>query len=262
MKDYYSILELEHNAGETLIKSRYRQLASIYHPDKNPDNQNKFLDINEAYKTLVDPVLRNAYDKDLKKYKEFKKSLSENKITPYRARIRDGGNVNIDINFSNDILSVKDRNEINPESSKFIEKTISIERYLKCPACSGEGKDKGTVAISCSMCLGTGTVKNRETNINEACGNCGGYGDIFLYKCKTCNGMARIKSSEKIKLNFALDELMGGKRNIIFEDKGDAGVFGGKNGNLNIFVKINEDVLNKMNNGGKGFFRKLFSFKK
>ena len=74
--------------------------------------------------------------------------------------------------------------------------------------------------------------------------------------------MARIKSSEKIKLNFALDELMSGKKNIIFEDKGDAGVFGGKNGNLNVFVKIDEDVLNKMNNGGKGFFRKLFSFKK
>jgi molecular chaperone DnaJ len=262
MKDYYSILGIEHNADETLIKSRYRNLASIYHPDKNPDNQDKFLDINEAYKTLINPVLRDIYDKDLKEYVEFKKTLPENKITPFRSRLRDGGNINIEIDFTMDIKALKNRNGGKPETGEFIEKTLNIERYAKCPACLGEGKDKGTVAIPCSICRGGGAVKNRGTNINEACGNCGGYGDIFLYKCKTFNGKARIKSSEEMKLNFAIDELLGGKKNIVFEGNGDAGVFGGKNGNLNIFVKIDEDVSSKMNNDGKRFFRGLLFSKR
>ena len=162
MKDYYSILGIEQNAGETLIKSRYRNLAAIYHPDKNPDSQSKFLDINEAYKTLMDPVLRNIYDKDLKEYEKFKNALPENKVIPYRSRLRDGGNVNINIDFTNEIKS---------GAGEFIEKTVNIERYIKCPACAGEGRDKGTLATDCSYCLGTGTVKNRGTNINEACGN-------------------------------------------------------------------------------------------
>ena len=253
MKDYYSILGIEQNAGETLIKSRYRNLAAIYHPDKNPDSHSKFLDINEAYKTLMDPVLRNIYDKDLKEYEKFKNALPENKIIPYRSRLRDGGNVNINIDFTN---------EIKHGAGEFIEKTVNIERYIKCPACGGEGRDKGTLAKDCSYCRGTGTVKNRGTNINEACGNCGGYGDIFLYRCKVCNGMARIKTSEEIKLNFAVNELLGGNKSIVFEDKGDAGVFGGKNGNLNVAVKIDEDVLDKTSNGGKGFLDRLLFFRK
>ena len=74
--------------------------------------------------------------------------------------------------------------------------------------------------------------------------------------------MARIKTSEKIKLNFAVSELLDGKKNIVFEDNGDEGVFGGKNGNLNVAVKIDEDVFGKTSNGGKGFLNRLLFFRK
>jgi hypothetical protein len=74
--------------------------------------------------------------------------------------------------------------------------------------------------------------------------------------------MARIKTSERTVLNFGLKELLYGMKNITLEDKGDSGVFGGKNGNLNVAVKIDQDVLSKINNGGKGFLDKLLFFKK
>ena len=74
--------------------------------------------------------------------------------------------------------------------------------------------------------------------------------------------MARIKTSEKIKLNFSLNELLNrGDKNIIFKNMGDAGAFGGKNGNLNITVKIDEKVLNKINKSGGGFLSKFSFFK-
>jgi len=64
-KDYYKILGVEKDAGETEIKKAYRRLAIQTHPDKNPDDpkaQEKFQDVGEAYETLSDPQKRAKYD--------------------------------------------------------------------------------------------------------------------------------------------------------------------------------------------------------
>jgi DnaJ-domain-containing protein 1 len=37
-EDYYAILELTQTADDTTIKSSYRRLARLKHPDKNPQN--------------------------------------------------------------------------------------------------------------------------------------------------------------------------------------------------------------------------------
>ena len=263
MKDYYSILEIRENAGETLIKSQYKRLASVYHPDKNPNNADKFLDLNEAYRTLMNRALRESYDKDFKEFNNLKKSRSGDKTIPYRTRLRDGGNVNIEIDFTDDVINSKD--------GEFINKIIQLQRYVKCPDCGGEGRERGTLKAVCPQCNGSGTAKNHSTKINEVCQNCNGYGDIFLYKCKICNGMGRIKASEEITLEFKKDDILnsgaanGNDNNnkiIIFSGRGDEGVFGGKNGDLTVSVKIDDDILNKINNLHKGFFiKRLFSKK-
>jgi len=35
------------------IKKQYKKLAKIYHPDKNTGNQQKFIEIDNAYKYLL-----------------------------------------------------------------------------------------------------------------------------------------------------------------------------------------------------------------
>lgn len=65
MKDYYSILGLEKSATTLEIKSAFRKLAKIYHPDKNPNDpqaKSKFESILKAYNTLVNPNSRARYD--------------------------------------------------------------------------------------------------------------------------------------------------------------------------------------------------------
>jgi curved DNA-binding protein len=64
-KDYYEILGIQRNADEDAIKKAYRGLARKYHPDvtKDPQGEEKFKDLSEAYKTLKDPEKRAAYDR-------------------------------------------------------------------------------------------------------------------------------------------------------------------------------------------------------
>lgn len=66
-KDYYKILGLETNkVTQDEIKQAYREQAKKYHPDVNVGNQvseERFKDINEAYRVLSDNVSRRKYDR-------------------------------------------------------------------------------------------------------------------------------------------------------------------------------------------------------
>ena len=65
MADYYSILGLTKGASGNEIKTAFRKLAKLYHPDKNPDNPNAkalFENILKAYTVLSNPVTRKRYD--------------------------------------------------------------------------------------------------------------------------------------------------------------------------------------------------------
>lgn len=63
-KDYYKIMGVSHDATEKDIKSAYRRLARRYHPDisKEPDAEEKFKEMAEAYEVLKDPEKRKTYD--------------------------------------------------------------------------------------------------------------------------------------------------------------------------------------------------------
>jgi curved DNA-binding protein len=63
-KDYYAVMGVERDASPEEIKAAYRKLARKYHPDvsKEPDAEEKFKEVAEAYETLKDPQKRAAYD--------------------------------------------------------------------------------------------------------------------------------------------------------------------------------------------------------
>lgn len=66
-KDFYSILEVSFNATDQEIKKAYRVKAIKYHPDKNYGNNDftkKFLEIKEAYDTLISPEKRRLFDEE------------------------------------------------------------------------------------------------------------------------------------------------------------------------------------------------------
>lgn len=66
MKDYYRILDISETADGAAIRRAFRSLALTCHPDITGDDGasvQTFLDIREAYETLVDEARRDAYDR-------------------------------------------------------------------------------------------------------------------------------------------------------------------------------------------------------
>ena len=84
-KDYYKILGLENNkVSAEEIKSAYREQAKKYHPDINSEDrfsEERFKDINEAYKVLSNTVSKRKYDRmwnsNIGKKKKFEESKRE-----------------------------------------------------------------------------------------------------------------------------------------------------------------------------------------
>ena len=84
-KDYYKILGLEDNkATPEEIKTAYREQAKKFHPDINTENdfsEERFKDINEAYKVLSTPASKRKYDRmwnsNVGKKKKFEESKRE-----------------------------------------------------------------------------------------------------------------------------------------------------------------------------------------
>jgi DnaJ-class molecular chaperone len=60
--NYYDILGVSKDASANDIKKAYRKLSMQYHPDRNPEGEEMFKKIADAYETLSDETKRKAYD--------------------------------------------------------------------------------------------------------------------------------------------------------------------------------------------------------
>jgi molecular chaperone DnaJ len=187
-KDYYKILGISSVATADEIKSAYRKLTKVYHPDvnKDPKAEEQFKDLNEAHETLSDPIKRKAYDRNLRNpYKTASKPSTPN-FTDY------------DIPFNDDYYRDMFKDIMNNQRPKakpidrditldlpvsFLEaalgtsKKINFNKKVACTDCKGSG----SALASCFNCLGRKNVTTTKF--------IPGVGNIPIQtQCPTCLG--------------------------------------------------------------------------
>jgi len=241
MKDYYKILEVEEKASIDEIKKSYRKLAAQYHPDRNPDGEEKFKEIAEAYETLGNPEKKEKYDN---------KSTNPFQGTPYEDMFsqmfgsRNGFQQQRRKSAPDKVVRV----QITPiESYKGEEKSIQYMKDNHCNVCNGSGGEQQV----CGTCGGQGfQIKSFGTGfmmqqIRTACPTCAGRGYTLIHKCYGCDG--RGTKSAAHDLRIILPKGIDSGQYLKIENAGD--FKNGEYGDLVIQIEVMpKDGFEKINN--------------
>lgn len=250
-RDYYEILGVSRTATVDEIKQAFRKLARQYHPDVNsdPDAEEKFKEINEAYSVVSDPEKRARYDRfgraglgdmggaqDYSVHFEdifeelFGFGMGGNRGSSRRNAPRRGRDLQMAVGLTFE------------EAIFGVEKDIEFERDEVCSTCRGNGAEPGTSVKTCPTCGGRGEVRQvRQTFIVQMvetvpCQTCQGRGQIIEKLCHTCagRGQERKKVNKKVSIPAGVDNGM----QIRLPGEGQPGANGGPNGNLFIAVDV------------------------
>ncbi|MEA3354013.1 MAG: molecular chaperone DnaJ [Campylobacterota bacterium] len=261
-RDYYEVLGVSHDASKQDIKKAFRKLAFKYHPDKNkdPDAEEKFKEINEAYAILYDPKKRARYDRggfdDVSHYSSedlfgdinfeeiFGKGGFDFGLNGFGGTIFDGIFSRGKYNKGADI-----RTEVIISLKKIMtgsKERISISHPRVCDECKGSGAAKGSEPKICEVCHGKGTITKvtKKGNISyqevRPCPNCNGTGKIIEKPCEKCKGKGIIDEPDTMTVRIP----KGTKEGMILKVAGHgapAPTPDGKPGDLLIVVRTAYD---------------------
>ncbi|MEK7553504.1 MAG: DnaJ C-terminal domain-containing protein [Patescibacteria group bacterium] len=270
--DYYKILGINKGASDEEIKKSFRKLAHQYHPDKKGGDEKKFKEIAEAYAILSDKKKREQYDK----YgRVFSASGGNQQYGGSAGPFGAEGSFNNGFGFEFDPSAFNDFSDLGDIFSAFFEgmgvrqkrrtyhrgadieiiQEITLEeafygvkKELKyniavgCVKCNGKGYDQKEGLEKCSICGGSGEIKEaRNTffgNFSQIkqCKECFGSGQIPKKSCVECRGMGIISGNRDIKVEI-LPGVMDSQF-IKITGVGEAGERGAGTGDLYVRIKI------------------------
>ena len=247
--DYYGVLGVRRDASQDEIKKAYRRLARELHPDVNPDpqTQERFKEITQAYEVLSDTEKRQMYD------------LGADPLAPSGAA--GPGGFGAGFPFS-DIMDAffgagaasrgprsrarRGRNatlrvELDLAECAFgTTRELVVNTAVVCPTCSGEGTAPGTHPETCEVCGGRGEVSQvtrsflGQVMTTRPCPRCGGHGTVIQHPCPECDGDGRVRTRRTIKVPIPAGVEDG--THIQLAGEGEVGPGGGPPGDL--FLEI------------------------
>ncbi|MFI0409794.1 molecular chaperone DnaJ [Actinomadura sp. 3N508] len=250
--DYYATLGVRRDASADEVKRAYRRLARELHPDVNPDpeTQDRFKEITQAYEVLSDPKKREMYD------------LGADPFAPGGGAGGAGGFGGAGFPFS-DIMDAffgtatsrgprtrarRGRNATLPveldlgETAFGTTRELSIDTAVVCTGCEGSGCAPGTHPDTCETCHGRGEVQQVQRSFlgqvmtARPCPACGGFGSVIRNPCTECSGDGRVRTRRTVKVKIPAGVENG--IHIQLAGEGEVGPGGGPPGDL--FLQIVE----------------------
>ena len=263
-RDYYEVLETDRNGTTEDIKKAYRKQALKYHPDRNPGDkeaEEKFKEAAEAYEVLSDPQKKSTYDRfgheglggpfsaggfqwsDFTHFGEFEDVVSDlfgdsifGDFFGRGRRTRRGPQKGSDLKLGIE-LSLE-------EIARGVQKKIKLNQFQRCDPCGGSGARPGSSPTVCSVCRGTGEIRQATRSIfgsfvNVApCNHCQGEGQVTSDPCPACTGQGRVRGTPTITVNIPAGVTTGNY--IPLRGQGDVGPRGGPPGDCIVFIQEKE----------------------
>ena len=256
--DLYEVLGVSKDATDDEIQKAFRKKARQFHPDvnKEPDAEEKFKEINEAYDVLSDPSKRAQYDR-------FGSIPGAAGGSPYG-----NGGFDMDDMFGGfgmgDIFSSffggsaggrttasKNGRDMGvglrltlEEVATGIKREIVYDRLAPCPDCAGTGLGENGREVTCTNCNGTGRVTSVQQTFLGAiqtastCPKCNGIGKTVENPCPECEGQGRVPDRQRVSVDIPAGIRDGQQLRI--SGYGEAGMNGAAAGDLIVTCRIQE----------------------
>jgi len=263
-RDYYEVLGAKKGASADELKKAYRSKAKELHPDRNSDNpqaEAQFKEVNEAYEVLKDDQKKAAYDRfghaafeggmgggprpgGYGQQGDFASAFSdvfEDLFGDFMGRGGGGGGGRSRAQRGSD-LRYNMRVSLE-EAYTGSQKTITVPTSVTCDTCHGSGAEGGAEPVTCPTCNGMGKVRAQQGffTIERTCHQCNGMGQIIKNPCKTCGGQGRMHREKQLSVNIPQGVETGTR--IRLAGEGEAGLRGGPNGDLYIFIEVKEHAI-------------------
>lgn len=217
-RDHYEVLGVSRSATADEIKSAFKRLAAMHHPDRNPGDASateRFKEVASAYQVLGDAQRRSMYDRFGHRAEGVGSPFGAG--GPFAGGVVDMSELNVD-GILGDLLGVfgvgkgdrgdlKRELEVSFEEAAFgCEKELRYERIVACGDCTGTGAAKGSPPIRCNACEGRGRVRFQQgffpIAVERTCSQCRGRGQVVQDPCRECRGSGLVTSESTLKINL------------------------------------------------------------
>ena len=256
-EDYYELLGVARNASEDEIKKSFRRLAMKFHPDRNRDNpqaEEQFKKIKEAYDVLSDAKKRSAYDQfghagleagmgggaggfsyTAENFSEIFGDVFGDIFGGGGSRKRGRAQRGADLRYNLEVTL--------EEAVSGTEVKIRVPTQISCTECNGSGAKKGTTPVTCTTCQGHGVVRMQQGffAVQQTCPTCRGTGQQIKDPCRVCNGHGRVQETKTLSVKIPAGVDSGDR--IRLGGEGEAGEGGGPAGDLYVQIAVKEHPI-------------------